>query len=197
MSATSQDHEFCVAIQRKRSERLYPPGQVIYALIDPRTDSIRYVGGTHQPAKRLAEHVGKGSGENRHLRRWIEELREAGLQPTMHILEQVTDDEFVLEREYRWILKLVRDGANLANSEASGPKWVERVKRSRCRDFLTAPRTSTLLTAVGFTLVRRAGDKWRHEPVPLSQAIYWCLTLCPDELPAHLEDAARRLGYLK
>lgn len=58
------------------------PMTKIYALSDPRTSRVRYVGATARALSiRLAGHLRKPS--NKGLRRWFDELRAAGLRPVI------------------------------------------------------------------------------------------------------------------
>ena len=63
-------------------------GTVIYALIDPRNQDIRYVGKSaeHLVYKRYYQHYGC-YGLNHHKNAWIKGLRKAGLRPSLFILE--------------------------------------------------------------------------------------------------------------
>src|SRR5260370_42520972 len=116
----------------------------------------------------------------------------------MRVLEQVEGTEFVLEREYRWMVKCFADGALLLNGDIQLPKFASKVSQEPAdRDYLAEPRISRALKRLpGWNGVKKAGDQWRSHVLSLSEAIYWCFKLCPDELPPRLEDAARRLGYL-
>ena len=70
----------------------------VYALIDPRDDSIRYIGMTHNPDQRLKEHL-RGGGGNPPKRIWINELRQLGLVPTIQPIEKGLSLPAALERE--------------------------------------------------------------------------------------------------
>lgn len=59
----------------------------IYVLIDPRDNTVRYVGKTLNPRARLKQHTfGRGNAERDS---WVSELRSAGFAPRMEILEKV------------------------------------------------------------------------------------------------------------
>ncbi len=65
----------------------------IYALIDPRDGSTRYIGQTLKPLdRRLAEHLGSASSGAKKIA-WLNELESLGLQPTISALESVTTSE--------------------------------------------------------------------------------------------------------
>src|SRR5882724_5640807 len=58
----------------------------IYALIDPRTSKVRYVGQCARPNQRLEEHVRRPG--SRKLKSWIAELNRRGVVPVMKILKR-------------------------------------------------------------------------------------------------------------
>lgn len=71
----------------------------IYALIDPRTGDVRYVGATTDVQRRLREHLRRK--EFRYCSRWIQSLLAEGLTPCVWVLEVVGDGWQRAER--RWI----------------------------------------------------------------------------------------------
>jgi hypothetical protein len=91
---------------------------VIYALVDPRDDSIRYVGKTEKRiAQRLEEHirfpVNRGTGA------WIAELRAAGMFPR---IEPITccGEQWWEGKEAYWIRWLRIRGVRLLNRDPGG-----------------------------------------------------------------------------
>jgi predicted GIY-YIG superfamily endonuclease len=86
----------------------------IYALIDPRDTSIRYIGITDNPDKRLEEHL-RGRGGNVPKREWIYELRQLGLIPMMQPIETGLSLAVALERETLWIQHYLNAGIQLVN----------------------------------------------------------------------------------
>lgn len=76
----------------------------IYALRDPRSGAIRYVGQTRCPLnKRLSEHI--HCPTNRRAREWMRELRDQGLRPEIVLLETV-DCADLSSREKFWIKEM-------------------------------------------------------------------------------------------
>lgn len=63
----------------------------IYALIDPRTGEVRYIGKANNSAKRLASHCRDAKRRVTPVYVWIKELAEIGLKPDMKIVAVVTD----------------------------------------------------------------------------------------------------------
>src|SRR5258708_2689014 len=76
---------------------------VIYALIDPRDNTVRYVGVTNDVYKRFLSHI-NGAGSNNFAKNaWIHELRAANKMVILETLEEVKDRDLALEREGYWI----------------------------------------------------------------------------------------------
>lgn len=177
-------------IQQKRRERLYPFGQIIYALLDPRTEATRYIGRTYEPGERRNTH-NRGRTANRAKNEWVLELRKMGHEPIMQELEIVAPEEFVLERELRWIYTHIHSGSDLLNAETRNPDIVQAVLNSPCQDFFTEPRESKLLRAIpGWSRILMAGDDWGHR-LALGTAMDWTVKLDPAEVPAEFEDLYR------
>ncbi|GAB4477533.1 MAG: hypothetical protein Kow00124_20840 [Anaerolineae bacterium] len=86
----------------------------IYALSDPDTGEVRYVGKTEDPRKRLGEHL--SSPTNDDMRAWLDTLKARGQQPAMEILEVVTDGSWV-QREARQIWRFRQMGYDLLNRD--------------------------------------------------------------------------------
>lgn len=84
----------------------------IYALIDPRSNDIKYIGVTSDPRQRLKSHLSEVG--NIRKRRWIRELANEGLKPSMKIIEVVQSTE--IQREVYWIKVLREHGCDLFNA---------------------------------------------------------------------------------
>lgn len=113
----------------------------IYELIDPRDSAVRYVGQTiNKPADRLGQHVRNEYAGNMAKSRWIDELKAAGKQPLMKVVQWVEPQE-ADRAERNHIKKCLRDGCKLLNISKGGrggpgrgrdgrplatlPEWVE------------------------------------------------------------------------
>lgn len=116
--------------------------QVIYTLVDPRTDVVHYVGRTCNPKKRYTQHLSVTRAKDictKEKEEWTWELRALGLRPRMDIVETVEPPPIrVLERERRWLYHFIQQRAPLTNIEAiAHPHLVKAIRRSRA-NFLTA-----------------------------------------------------------
>jgi hypothetical protein len=62
----------------------------IYALHDPETGELRYIGKTHNTlAMRISEHRCNALRWRNHFYNWVRALRERGLRPTASVLEVI------------------------------------------------------------------------------------------------------------
>jgi excisionase family DNA binding protein len=95
----------------------------IYVLIDPRNNTVYYVGRSTNPLFRYYHHLHVSPSQR--VRRWINELKLLGLTPTMRVIETVdreantSQDAFlaaVREREAYWIHEYLCSGAPLLNT---------------------------------------------------------------------------------
>ena len=70
------------------SKRNMSDSRQIYALVDPRDNTTRYVGMSKDAQSRLQQHLsGYTGGKAAWL--WIKELKELGVSPELHILETI------------------------------------------------------------------------------------------------------------
>lgn len=75
--------------------------QYIYALADPHTKAIRYVGKTNNLERRYYQHCNTDEDTPKGV--WIQDLRQEGYAPAMLLLEEVEHDSDVAFREKFWI----------------------------------------------------------------------------------------------
>jgi hypothetical protein len=83
----------------------------IYVLTDPRDNTVRYVGKSNDPERRLTEHAKSSTP-------WMVELRAAGLSPVMRIVDRASLQEWERAEQY-WIAFYSRHG-RLLNTEVGG-----------------------------------------------------------------------------
>lgn len=92
----------------------------IYCLRDPRDQTIRYIGKSTRPERRLKAHL-KDKMINVQKEEWIGELQELGLRPELAILQEVTEGHDWREAEKDWIRRGLAKGWPLVNG-GSGVK---------------------------------------------------------------------------
>jgi predicted GIY-YIG superfamily endonuclease len=90
----------------------------IYALVDPRNNSIRYVGITDNMKMRYMHHL-REAGACTAKGIWLAELQQERLQPEVKILEMMklskNQRSIAEDREIYWIKKLEASGISLVN----------------------------------------------------------------------------------
>lgn len=97
----------------------------IYALRDPGTNEIKYVGKSNNPESRAKNHYSEGVNARKML--WMKDLKERGLRPELIILEQRPIDDF-RQAESSWIHFFLDLGCNLVNAIYPG---YDRLKMMR------------------------------------------------------------------
>lgn len=76
----------------------------VYALIDPRTQNVRYIGVSIDAHARYKQHVRNTPNSSTRAKiAWIDELKATGLKPILAILETDVDQSHMYEREQYWI----------------------------------------------------------------------------------------------
>lgn len=100
----------------------------IYALKDPETKEIRYVGKANNPKARYHQHVNSNDLTNSHKHNWIMELHRKGLEPELLILEE-TDDKRWEKREKHWIKFGLDNDWPLTNISAGGACYPSPIKK--------------------------------------------------------------------
>lgn len=89
----------------------------IYALCEPDTGEVRYVGKAKDPKKRLSTHL---AGKSQcHRTNWISSLRAKGLKPSLEILDEVSENDWQ-QWEVAWIEFFKDQGFNLVNTTLGG-----------------------------------------------------------------------------
>jgi group I intron endonuclease len=124
--------------------------QYIYELIDPRDNSVRYIGKTNNPRKRIVLHLSRAKKSTKTRKEaWMKGLLNEGLAPIMNIikvceLEEVNTVEIATITEYKLIYNLynmtpggegilmskeIRAKVSAAKKGKPGPKASEETKR--------------------------------------------------------------------
>ena len=121
----------------------------IYALVEPGTDAIRYVGKTRKPGTRLNQHRTLTQYVSPEKQAWIRELRAQKKRPQMRVLEIVPDEESTI-RERFWIQQIWNEGHALLN-QIDSPR-----PPSPCVSQLTGLPALNILDAARFLGVSRS-----------------------------------------
>lgn len=107
----------------------------IYALIDPRSNEIRYIGKSIRPKERLWNHYQDKC--QCHRTHWLAELKRDGFMATIKILQTLPDNSDWQKCERRWILKGKSLGWPLTNNTEGGDGTSGLPEETRMRMALT------------------------------------------------------------
>jgi len=91
----------------------------IYALADPETRRVRYIGKSDDPIRRVRQHARDGGVTNAGKVRWIADLKARSLTPRLMLLEAVDACAWE-EAERRWIATARGCGCDLLNMAPGG-----------------------------------------------------------------------------
>jgi len=93
---------------------------IIYTLIDPKDNQVRYIGKTNNLKQRLYSHINKSkSGFNSPIHCWIRKLLDLNLKPSISIQEICNQDNWE-EREKYWIQYYREKYENITNVSDGG-----------------------------------------------------------------------------
>ncbi len=107
----------------------------VYALIDPRSDGIFYIGQTSDLARRRAEHL-EGTDQLSGL--VVRQIRLAGFLPLIVVLERCASMNAALMAEIFWIELMRSRGMALLNAQVVGGAVERRTARSELNSALAA-----------------------------------------------------------
>lgn len=92
---------------------------VIYGLVDPRTQQLRYIGKTEQPLKkRQASHISNAKKVRNHREKWVNSLTKIGIEPEIFEIETVEGTG--CESEVHHIAYFKSIGCSLTNGTTGG-----------------------------------------------------------------------------
>lgn len=95
----------------------------IYALKDPNTNFIRYIGKSNNPLRRLnVYHISQAKKKRTHKECWIFSLLKNGKKPILEILEEATMNNWS-EKEKYYIKYYYGLGCKLVNSTDGGESY--------------------------------------------------------------------------
>ncbi len=139
-----------------------PREWTIYALADPRTGCVRYVGWAYQPNKRLSDHIYKAQKEKTHKANWLNQLSRLGVRPLLVELEKGTGDWGEAER--RWIKHFISNGADLCNATAGGEGIVGYRFSEETRRVMSQKKRGCKLTPEHIARVTAANRGQKRSP---------------------------------
>jgi hypothetical protein len=87
----------------------------IYALIDPRSGQVNYIGQSNDPLSRVMQHCASARGDKSAKAKWIMGLRAEGLRPVVCVLQEVPR-EWADTAEAGWIAWCLSEGTHLHNA---------------------------------------------------------------------------------
>lgn len=97
------------------------PNILIYALCDPDTGEIRYIGKSKNSMKRFKEHLSDISLRDNHRKNnWIKSLMKRGKIPNVKIIQKIDRDNQLNQAEIYWIKYFKKHGYNLTNMTDGG-----------------------------------------------------------------------------
>jgi hypothetical protein len=91
----------------------------IYALLDPDTNDVRYIGKTNDMSRRLYTHCRLDPKDNLKKVEWVASLKSNGKKPKMIVIEECTSDNWI-EREKFWIAHYRSLSDSLLNISGGG-----------------------------------------------------------------------------
>ena len=91
----------------------------IYILIDPTDESIKYVGSSKNPTKRLKEHIYDVKREKTKKSNWIKKLLTLNLKPILKIVKKTNNNEYQIWETF-YIKKYKNNGEKLLNYDENG-----------------------------------------------------------------------------
>lgn len=97
--------------------------RLIYSLRCPFTNEIHYIGKSTQGMIRPLTHLSNSHSEK--IKEWVNNLKEIGHAPVVNVIEYVSIDDDIDNRERYWIQMEVNKGSMLLNSCLVTPLLIE------------------------------------------------------------------------
>ena len=147
------------------------PNASVYALIDPRTSEMRYVGFSRDVLRRVRDHLTLSDRTNTHRAHWLKSLRDVGLRPEVEVIETVERDA-VKDAERFWIAYFRAMGCPLTNLTVGGdgnygwqmPEDVKRKIGAKSAGRVVSQTTRSRMSDAhrGRKVVHRDEEAWRR-----------------------------------
>lgn len=111
---------------------------LVYALKDPRTQEIRYIGKSTSGMRRALQHKDSSSLKKiSHKNNWIKSLLDLGLMYKIEILQECLSNDEALQQEVYWIKLYKEMGANLTNLTEGGEGTLGRLYSEETRQQIS------------------------------------------------------------
>lgn len=154
-----------------------PATTFVYALCEPGTGEVRYIGKADDPRSRLMDHLARC--DHTHRGRWVRKLKRLGLSPGMTVLQEIPHSGWQDAERYQICLAKMA-GVRLTNSTAGGdgfesgprhPFWGRR-HSDRHRANISAAKIGVKRTLTDREIANRArlsemGRAMLGRPMPL------------------------------
>ena len=144
---------------------------LIYALSDPRTGEIRYVGKSSNGLKRARTHeypscLGR---ERTKCRNWIVSLHALDLKPLIEVVEEHVDHNRLIEAECFWISQFKALGFNLTNHTDGGEGCLGRKMSSEVKEKLRSINLGSTRTESARLKISDAQRGRKQSPVTVAK----------------------------
>lgn len=112
---------------------------IIYGLVDPITNTVRYVGKTINLRRRIRDHCTRCNKNVTHLNSWLLGLKNNGLKPEVFVVDEVDNDDWIFwEQHYislfkSWGFKLLNMTIGGDNPPINKRKGYKHSEESRKR----------------------------------------------------------------
>jgi len=149
----------------------------IYALIDPDTCKIRYIGKSIRPKERLSNHMNEAS--NCHRSHWLQKLKADGKRPHQIILQELDNDSDWQSAERYWISFGKKNYWPLVNNTSGGDGVNDLPEETRKKMAQTwigrkhSPKTIEKLKAARANRVTSDETRKKHSAAMKGRKITW------------------------
>jgi len=139
---------------------------LIYGLVDPRTDGVRYIGRSSSGTKRPKQHrhPSRLPKDPTHKGRWLRALKRQGLSYRIRVLERVPSDELLDDAEKRWIVHGKEQGWQLTNLTGGGHGLYQHTFTKEHRERISKANKGRKLTEEQRHKLSEAAKRWKRTP---------------------------------
>lgn len=164
-----------------------PPDQwSIYALKDPRTNEVRYVGWARNVDRRLRDHMRDArAGNQTYKARWIRTLLDQGVKPAYDLLDKSAFGDWA-DAERWWIKRKREEGCRLTNATDGGDGMLGHVVTPETKELIRAAHLG-----VGHTDETRAVLSRHRKGMVLPEAWRANISAALKRRPREIYDAVR------